>query len=78
MTSFIMDPASIIAYFFKSMYQWQVSFINLSLFFVPLFFLEGGGGGGGVEVYNRCNGEEQSRDTGDIQAANIGHIIMFY
>ena len=43
MTSFIMDPASIIAYFFKSMYQWQVSFINLSLFFVPLFFLEGGG-----------------------------------
>ena len=42
MTSFIMDPASIIAYFL-SLCKWQVSFINLSLFFPPLFFLEGGG-----------------------------------
>ena len=71
MTLFSMDPASVIAYFL-SLCKWQVSFINLSLFF--LFFL----GGGGVEVYNRCNGEEQSRDTGDIQTAHIGHIIMFY
>ena len=77
MTSFIMDPASIIAYFFKSMYGRFHSLISLSLF-PPLFFWRGGGGGGGVEVYNRCNGEEQSRDTGDIQTANIGHIIMFY
>ena len=77
MTSFIMDPASIIAYFL-SLCKWQVSFINLSLLFFFFFFLGGGGRGGGVEVYNRCNGEEQSRDTGDIQAAHIGHIIMFY
>ena len=74
MTLFSMDPASIIAYFL-SLCKWQVSkFINLFFFFFFFFFL----GGGGVEVYNRCNGEEQSRDTGDIQTAHIGHIIMFY
>ena len=42
MTSFIMDQASIIAYFL-SLCKWQVSFINLFLFPPPLFFLEGWG-----------------------------------
>ena len=48
MTSFIMDPASIIAYFFKVYVSGRFhSLISLFLF-SPLFFLEGGGGGGEV------------------------------
>ena len=72
MTSFIMDPASIIAYFLKSMYQWQVSFINLSLFFVPLFFLEGGGGEVGLKFITGAMGKSRAEIQGIYRPQILG------
>ena len=56
------------------MYQWQVSFINLSLFFCPPLFFGGGGGGGevGLKFITGAMGKSRAEIQGIYRPQIVG------